>query len=155
MSASLPGGRLGGGASQLAVALAFDRPRRDFRQHIRLAQDQVLVRADLDLGAAVLGEDDLVALRQIHGDEVPALVPATRTDREHTAALRLFPGGVRQDDPAHRRLLLLEHLDDQAVAKRLQIHATPPVPLVCRSLSAKRETEGESLALSDRECRTT
>jgi hypothetical protein len=33
---------------------------------------------------------------------------------------------VRQDDPAHRLLLLFEDLDDEAVAERLQIHKSLP-----------------------------
>jgi hypothetical protein len=40
--------------------------------------------------------------------------PPTRADRQHATALRLLPGGVRQDDPAHRQLLLIEHLPPPA-----------------------------------------
>jgi hypothetical protein len=36
-----------------------------------------------------------------------------------TAALRLLLRRVRQDDPARRRLLVLEGLDDEAVAQWL------------------------------------
>src|SRR5438093_387822 len=39
----------------------------DLRQDVRLAEDQNLVGAELDLGAAVLAEDDLVALVEVHG----------------------------------------------------------------------------------------
>src|SRR5581483_9083334 len=99
----------------------------NLREYVGLAQDQVLVRADLDLSAAVLGEDDLIALLQIHGDEVSAVVPAARAHREDAAALRLLLGGVGKHDAARRRLLFIEDLDDQAVTKRLQIHELPPV----------------------------
>src|SRR3982751_475273 len=78
------------------------------REHIGLAQDQNVVGAELDLGAAVLRKDDLVTLGNVHGNDVSLVVSAAGADREDTAALRLFLRGVGQDDPARRRLLLLE-----------------------------------------------
>src|SRR3982751_4510087 len=98
----------------------------DLREHVGLAQDQVLVRADLDLRAAVLGEDDLVALLQVHGDELAVVVPAARADGEDTAALRLLLRRIRKHDAADGLLLLFEDLDDQPVTKWLQVHASPP-----------------------------
>src|SRR5207245_2622175 len=115
---------LGGGAGELAFALATCVD--DLREHIRLTQNQNILAAELDLGPAVLREDDLVPLGDVHFDVLPVLVPPTRADRQDATALRLLPGRVRQDDPAHRQLLLIEHLDDQAVTKRLQIHEKPP-----------------------------
>src|SRR5881227_3595782 len=106
-------------AGELAVA-------HDLGQDVALAQDQNVVGADLDLGPAVLGEDDLVTLLHVHLDVIAVLVPCARAYRKDAAALRLLLGGVGQDDPAHRRLLLLEGLDDEAVSKRLQIHSAPP-----------------------------
>src|SRR6201993_3626550 len=105
-----------GGAGRLAVAC-------DLGEHVRLTQDQVLVGADPDLGPAVLGEDDLVALRQIHRDELSVVVPGARADGEDAAALRLLLRCVRKHDAARRRLFLFEDLDDEAVTKRLQVHA--------------------------------
>src|SRR6266704_5806872 len=110
---------LGSGAGRLAIA-------SDLREHIRLAQDQVVVGADLDLGPAVLGENDLVALRQIHRDELSVVVPGARADCEDAAALRLLLRSIRKHDAARRRLLFFEDLDDEAVTKRLQVHAWPP-----------------------------
>src|SRR3954453_2231026 len=88
-------------------------------EHVRLAQDQDVVGAELDLGAAVLRKDDLVALGNVHGDYVPLVVAAAGADREDLAALRLLLRGVRQDDPARRRFLFLEDLDDEAISQRL------------------------------------
>src|SRR5437016_12636399 len=110
---------LRGGAGRLAIA-------GDLREHIRLAEDQVVVGADLDLGPAVLGEDDLVALSQVHRDELSVVVPGAGTDCEDAAALRLLLRGVRKHDAARRRLFLFEDLDDEAVTKWLQVHAEPP-----------------------------
>src|SRR3954447_9042646 len=106
---------LGLGARELAVA-------DDLGEHIRLAEDQNFVGPELDLGPAVLAEDDLVAFLEIHLDVLPVLVPRPGTNGEDTAALRLLLGRVGQHDAADRRLLFLEDLDDQAVTKRLQIH---------------------------------
>src|SRR5436309_4737608 len=111
---------LSGGARKLAFALATRV--YDFREHVRFAQDQHLVGAELDLGPAVLREDDLLALGDVHLDVLPVLVAGTRSDRQHAAALRLLPRRVRQNNPAHRQLLPVKDLDDQTVTKRLQIH---------------------------------
>src|SRR3954452_9816932 len=91
----------------------------DLGQNVRLAEDQNLVGTELDLGPAVLAEDDLVALVEIHGDVLAVLVAGAGADCEDAAALRLLLRGVRQNDAADRRLLFLEDLDDQAIAKRL------------------------------------
>src|ERR671931_1577232 len=91
----------------------------DLGENIGLAQDQNLVGPEPDLGAAVLREDDFVALGDVHRNELAAVVAAAGADREDLAALRLLLRCVGQDDPARRRLLLLEDLDDQAVAQRL------------------------------------
>src|SRR5204863_131388 len=61
-------------AGELALALATCVD--DLREHIRLAQDQNVVRVDPDLRAPVLGEDDLVALLQVHLDALALLLAA-------------------------------------------------------------------------------
>src|SRR3954449_11455656 len=109
---------LGLGARELAVA-------DNLGEHIRLAQDQNFVGPELDLGAAVLAEDDLVAFLEIHLDVLPVLVPSTGTYGEDAAALRLLLRRVGQHDAADRRLFLIEDLDNQTVTKRLQVHPLP------------------------------
>src|SRR5205823_13285887 len=88
----------------------------DLGQDVGLTKDQDLIDAELDLGAAVLAEDDLVALFEIHGDVVAILVAGARADGEDAAALRLLLRRIRQDDAADGGLLFLEDLHDQAVA---------------------------------------
>src|SRR5919106_1841000 len=95
----------------------------DLRQDVRLTQDEDVLGADLDLGPAVLGEDDLVTLLDVHLDVVPVLVARAGAGGENLAALRLLLRRVGQYDPADRLLFFLEDLDDQAVAQRLQIHS--------------------------------
>src|SRR5438046_5978959 len=67
---------LGSGACRLT------RPDH-LREHIRLAEDQDVVGAELDLGTAVLRKDDLVALGNVHGNDVPSSLrlpgPTART----------------------------------------------------------------------------
>src|ERR671938_692589 len=90
---------LGLRAGQLAVA-------DNLGEHVRLTQNQNFLGPELDLGPAVLAEDDLVAFLEIHLDVLPVLVPSTGADRKDTAALRLLLRGVWQHDAARRRLLL-------------------------------------------------
>src|SRR5438094_60570 len=76
----------------------------DLGENVRLPQDQDLVGPELDLGAAVLGEDDLVTLVQVHLDVLAVLVPRAGADSQDAAALRLLLGGIRQHDAADGRL---------------------------------------------------
>src|SRR5205823_14070706 len=84
---------LGLRARELAVA-------DNFCENVRLAEDQHLVGADLDLRSAVLAEDDLVILGDVHGDMLPVFVPGTGTYGEDSAALRLLLRSVGQHDAA-------------------------------------------------------
>src|SRR5262249_24418256 len=106
---------LGLGARELAIA-------DHLREHIRLAQDQNILGPELDLGPAVLAEDDLVAFLEIHLDVLPVLVPSAGADGEDATPLRLLLRRVGQHDAADRCVLLIEDLDDQAVTQRLQVH---------------------------------
>src|SRR5262249_9330335 len=114
-SSSFVPGSLGGCACRLTRA-------DDLCEDVRLTEDQHLVGAELDLGAAVLGEDHLVALGDVHRNAFGVLVAASGAGGEHASALWLLLRGVGKDDAADRHLLLLEHLDDQAVTQRLKIH---------------------------------
>ena len=73
--------------------LALDRcaVADDLRQDVGLAEDQDLVGADLDLGAAVLAEDDLVALFDVHGDVLAVLVAGARADGEDACRAAASP----------------------------------------------------------------
>src|SRR2546430_1883423 len=106
------------------------RPRElavadNFCESVRLAKDQHLVGTDLDLRSAVLAEDDLVILGDVHGNMLPVFVPGTGTYGEDAAALRLLLCRVGQHDAADGLLLFLEDFHDQAVTKRLQVHPHP------------------------------
>src|SRR4051794_34019324 len=113
--------------SHVSLSLLFFLDRGavadDLRGDVGFPKDQDLVAPALALGAAVLAEDDLVALFEVDGDVIAILVAGARADGEDAAALRLLLRRIRQDDAADRRLLFVEDLHDQAVAERLQIHS--------------------------------
>src|SRR5687767_11703519 len=71
----------------------------DLGQDVRLAQDEHVLAVDLELGAAVLGVEDLVTLCDVERNALLAvLVPAAVTDRDDLAALRLLLRGVREHE---------------------------------------------------------
>src|SRR5258705_11182182 len=78
----------------------------DLGEYIGLAQDQILVDAELDLGAAVLREDHFVADGDVERNELAVLVVAG-TNSEDLRALRLLLCRTGQDDAADPGLLPL------------------------------------------------
>src|SRR5215213_10570925 len=108
----------------------------DLGEHVRLAQDQQVVAVHGDLRAAVLRVEDLVALGDVERDALLAvLVPPAVAGCQDLAALRLLLGGVGEDDAAGGRLLLLDRLDDHAIAQGLQLHCAEPPSGVAGSVS--------------------
>src|SRR5689334_6860151 len=97
--------------------------RLDLGQDVALAQDEQLLAVDLDLGAAVLAVQDLVALGDVQRDALLAIlvVPAV-AHGDDLALLRLLLGGVGEDDAAGSRLLLLDRPHDQTIAQGLELH---------------------------------
>src|SRR6476469_4719671 len=82
-------------------------------------EDEVLLAAVLDLGAAVLAVDDPVADGDVERDAVAVVVDPAGTDREDLALLGLLLRGVRDDETGRSGLLGLDGLDDDAVFERL------------------------------------
>ena len=85
----------------------------DLGEHVGLAQDEQVLAFDRDLGAAVLGVEDLVALGHIKRDALAVVVELAVADGEDLALLGLLLRGVGEDDAGSGRLLLLDRLDDQ------------------------------------------
>src|SRR5262249_41067195 len=94
----------------------------DLREYVRLAQDEQFIAVDGDLGASVLGVEDLIALTHVQRPAAAVLLDGSVADSEHLALLRLLLGRVGENDSACGRLLLIDRLHDQAVAKWLQLH---------------------------------
>ena len=70
----------------------------DLGEDVRLAQDEHVLAVDLDLGAAVLGVEDLVALRDVERAALAVLVGAI-ADGDDLALLGLLLRGVGEDEP--------------------------------------------------------
>src|SRR3954466_2473591 len=104
LSGRRPGADRHRGVAQLVLLV-------DDREDVAGRQDEVLVGAVLHLGAAVLREDDLVTLLDVHRRALAVFEPAG-ADGEHEALLRLLLGGVRDDDSGRGCLLALENLHD-------------------------------------------
>ena len=80
----------------------------DDGEDVARGEDEVLLAAVLDLGAAVLAVDDHVADRDVERDAVAVVVEAAGADREDLALLGLLLGGVRDDEAGRGGLLGLE-----------------------------------------------
>src|SRR5688500_5741163 len=95
----------------------------DHREHVGLAEDQVLLVVDGHLGAAVLPVEHLVTDLDVHRDALPAaLVELARTDGDDLALLGLLLRRVRDVQAAAHLLVLLERLHDDAIGQRLDLH---------------------------------
>src|SRR5713101_3472334 len=78
----------------LLARLGLDEHPHD----VALLHDQVLDAVDLDLGARPFSEQHPVARLDVDRDELAALVAPAGAHGDDLALLRLFLGGVRDDD---------------------------------------------------------
>src|SRR5215510_3805767 len=106
--------------TDLLLACLGLRPFRDagladHRQDLVLAEDQVLLAVDLDVGAGVLAEQDLVAHLDVHGHLGSVVEELAVPHGDDLALLGLLLGRVGNDDAPLDRLLLLDPADDEAV----------------------------------------
>src|SRR4051812_24289802 len=124
-----PRNRDGSGAVLLALPCGY--LLLDAREHVTGGKDEVLVGAELDLGAAVLREDDGVTFVDVQRQPLAVLEPAG-ADSEDGALLGLLFRGVGDDDSRRGGLLRLQHRDNDAVLERLDVdlggrgHDLPP-----------------------------
>src|SRR6478735_11217866 len=91
------------------------------REDVARGEDEVLLTGVLDLGAAVLAVDDLVADGDVQRNAVAVVVDATGTDAQDLALLGLLLGGVRDDQAGSRGLLGLQGLDNDPVLEGLDV----------------------------------
>src|ERR1700728_1259696 len=99
----------------------------DLGENVGLTQDQQVLAVDLDLGAAVLAVEDLVALAHVKRRALAGvLVDLAVADGQDLALLGLLLGGIRKDDPTCRGLLFLDRPNDQTIAQGLKIHLPAP-----------------------------
>src|SRR5579872_5807494 len=105
----------------LLAGLAFE----DAHQ-VAFLHHQQLVAVELDLGARPFAEQHAVAGFDLGRMPLAVVVARARPDRDHFAFLRLFLGGVGDDDAAGGLFLLLEAADHDAIVQRTELHACLP-----------------------------
>src|SRR5215212_4334924 len=99
------------------MSLCFMFYLLDDREDVVLAHDHHFLVVDLDLGAGVGGEDDLVALLDVPGGAFAALEALAVAQRDDLAALGLLLGGIGQDDAGLGLGLGLHTLDENFIAE--------------------------------------
>ena len=72
----------------------------DDPEDIAFLHDDEVLAIDLDLGARPFAEQDAVARLDVHRRDRAVFGAGARTDRDDFAFLRLFLGGVGNDDPS-------------------------------------------------------
>ena len=77
------------------------------REDVVLAEEDELLAVDLDLGARVLAEQDLVAGLHVEGNDLAVLEDRARADGDDDALEGLLLRGVGDDDPSLGLLLFL------------------------------------------------
>src|SRR6266540_888152 len=87
-------------------------------KNVLFGQNQILDVVDLVLGAAVLGEQHLVASLDVHRHAPAVVVQAALADgQDGTFHRALFAGRVGQEDPALGLRLAVRRLDHHAVSQ--------------------------------------
>src|SRR5436190_6979578 len=94
----------------------------DHGEEVLFAHHQELVAIDLDGLAAVFAEQDAIALLDVHGDDVAAVIALAGADRQDFALVRLLGGGVGNDDSGRGLGFLLHAFDDHAIGERTKVH---------------------------------
>src|SRR5664279_4495024 len=105
----------------------------DHGEEVFFAHHQQLVAIDLDGLAAVLAEQNAVALLDIHGDDVALVIALAGTDRQDFALVGLFGDVIGNDDAGSGLGFLLHALDDHAIGQRTKFHG---ISLMSSSLLA-------------------
>src|SRR3954452_17708981 len=93
-----------------------------------LHDDQVFT-VDLDLGARPFAEQDLVAGLDVERRNLAVVGAGAGADGDDFAFLRLFLGGVGNDDPASGLCLGLHAADENTVMKWPETHGLNPLYL--------------------------
>src|SRR5687767_7328164 len=89
------------------------------RENIALAHQQVFIFADLDGFGGVAGEEDAVALLDLHRAAGAVVENLAGADGDDRAAAGLILGGIGNENAAGGLLLRLFAFDDDLIAERL------------------------------------
>src|SRR5690606_15394950 len=113
-------------ASKRICLAAMGRSSVDHREDVVLTQNEIIGSFDLDLGPAVLAEEDLVALLHPERRHLPVLVDATIADGLDHSLNRLLLGRVGDDDAALGLLFFFQAFDEHAIVQRTNLHRYLP-----------------------------
>jgi hypothetical protein len=92
-------------------------------EHVASAENQVLLATELDLGAAVLAKQNLVAYRHVNRDALASVVEAAWTYGNNLGLLWLLLGGsVRNNQTRCSYLLGWDWADNNTVFKWLDLN---------------------------------
>src|SRR5829696_4624110 len=94
----------------------------DDAHDVGFLHDQEVLTVDPHLGAGPLAEQDAVAGLHVEGRHLAALVTGAGADGDDFALLRLFLGGVWDNDAAGRLLFGFDAADDNTVVQRTELH---------------------------------
>ena len=89
--------------------------RVEHREDFVFAHDQILLAVELDFLAGILAEQDEVAGLHIQRNPGAVVLHLAVAHGDDFALLRLFLGGIRDDDPADFLFPLVDALDEDAV----------------------------------------
>src|SRR6266576_1119173 len=88
----------------------------DYSEDVVGAHDLKLLAIQLDFGAAVLTDEDAIALLDFEGDFLPVIIGLARAKGDDDALLGLFLGGIGDDDAALLGFLLFRRLHEETVS---------------------------------------
>src|SRR3546814_11909780 len=97
----------------------------DDAEDVRFLHDQQLFAVDLDFGARPFAKQDAVAGLDVERGDLAVVGAGARTNGDDFAFLRLFLGGVGDDDAASRLFFGFDTANKPAVVQRKQLHGYP------------------------------
>ena len=101
----------------------------DNTQNVGFLHDQQVFAADLDFGSRPLAEQNLVASLDFQSDQLASFVTSACANSDDFAFLRLFLGGVRDDDAASGLGFRFNATNDDAVMKRAELDISHGITL--------------------------
>src|SRR5436190_4338612 len=106
----------------VTMPLARRRGSADDPEDVAFLHDDQVFARDLDLGARPFAEQDAVAGLDVQRRHLAFVRARARPDGDDFAFLRLFLGGVGNDDPARGLLFGLDPTDEDTIMKRPETH---------------------------------
>src|SRR4051812_2846158 len=100
------------------------RRSADNPEDVAFLHDDEVLTVDLHLGARPFAEQDLVAGLDVRRRHLAVVGARAGADGNDFAFLRLFLGGVRDDDPASGLFVGLDSADEDAIMKRPETHGS-------------------------------